>query len=286
MMHNYYQAILNKIDDAYPKLSKGHKKIADFIKVEYNQMPFLTAAKVAELVGVSESTVGRFATTLGYAGFPDLQRAFQKTVQKRLTTAERFELSKDIRVENDYIKRVMRADIVNIQKTADNLDLDTLKRAVQAIRKSKKLYILGSRSSIILAEYITFYLNFMHDSVHLLSRGANDTYDEVVNVAEDDVLIVFSFPRYSNRTFEVVEFAKRQKATIIGITDSLEAPLVPYSDHILTAKYDMSTFIDSFVAPMSLVNAIIFMLAADERAKLTEKFDLLETLWSLNDVYK
>ncbi len=285
-MQNYYQAIFENIAAAYPKMSKGHKKIADFIKVEFNQMPFLTAAKVAKMVGVSESTVGRFATSLGYAGFPGLQRAFQKTAHKRLTTAERFELSKDIQVENDHIKQVMRDDINNISETADNLDIVTLKQAVQAIRKSKTLYILGSRSSIILAEYITFYLNFMHDNVHLLSRGANDTYDEVVNVDQSDVLIVFSFPRYSNRTFEVVEFAKMQKATIIGITDSLDAPLVPYSDHVLTAKYNMSTFIDSFVAPMSLVNAMIFMLAADERAKLTEKFELLEKLWSLNDVYK
>ncbi len=285
-MRSYYQAIYKKIDDAYPKMSKSHKKIADFIKVEFNRMPFLTAAEVAKLVGVSESTVVRFASSLGYAGFPGMQRAFQETAQNRLTTAQRFELSKDVRVEDDYIKQVMHADINNIQQTADNLDLDTLRHVVRAIRKSHKLYILGSRSSIILAEYITFYLNFMHDSVHLLSRGANDTYDEVVNVDQNDVLIVFSFPRYSNRTFEVVEFAKRQKATIIGITDSLNAPLVSYSDYTLTAKYDMSTFIDSFVAPMSLVNAIIFMLAADERAKLTEKFDLLETLWSLNDVYK
>ncbi len=282
----YYQAIYDKIDQNFDAMSKSHKKIASFIKLEFSKVAFMTAAEVSAQVGVSESTVVRFATALGYAGFPAMQRAFRKTLQSRLTTSQRFELSKDISVADDAIKRVLRADIDNIRSTANDLDVATLNLVAQAIRQGAKLYILGSRSSTILAEYITFYLNIIHGNVHLLSRGANDTYDEVVNITPDDVLLVFSFPRYSNRTFEVVEFAKGRQATIIGITDSLEAPLVAYSDYVLTAKYDMSTFIDSFVAPMSLVNAIIFVLAADQGDQLTDKFDLLENLWSLNDVYK
>ncbi len=282
----YYQDIFDKIDANFAAMSKGHKKIARFIKAEFDKMPFLTAAEVAKLVGVSESTVVRFAASLGYRGFPGLKKAFRETAQKQLTTAQRFELSRDVRVADNQIKQVMRSDIDNIHQTANNLDVKVLKNVVKAIKRAQKLYILGSRSSIILAEYIAFYLNYIHGDVHLLSRGANDTYDEVVNIEPTDVLIVFSFPRYSNRTFEVVEFARTQNAKIIGITDSTDAPLVQYSDYVLTAKYDMSTFIDSFVAPMSLVNAIIFTLAAEADDKLSQKFDLLENLWSLNDVYK
>ncbi len=284
-MRAYYQDIFDLIDDKFAMMSKSHKKIAQFIKAEFNKMPFLTAAEVAKLVKVSESTVVRFAASLGYSGFPGMQRAFRETVQSRLTTAQRFELSKDS-VADDHIKRVMRADIDNIRNTANDLDVAVLKTVVKEISRAKKLYILGSRSSIILAEYIAFYLNYIHGDVHLLSRGANDSYDEVVNIEPTDVLIVFSFPRYSNRTFEVVEFARTQNAKIVGITNSMDAPLVQYCDHVLTAEYDMSTFIDSFVAPMSLVNAIIFSLAADAGDTLSQKFDLLENLWSLNDVYK
>ncbi len=280
------QDIYRRLDDKWATLSKSHKKIAAFVKSDFNRMSFLTAAKVAKFVGVSESTVVRFAAALGYSGFPDMQRAFRETIQSRLTTAQRFELSRDGGVADDDIKNVMRADIDNIRNTANDLDVAELKQAVKAIRKGRKLYLLGSRSSIILAEYSAFYLNYIHGDVHLLSRGANDTYDEVVNIDCEDVLIVFSFPRYSNRTFEVVEFARERGATVVGITDSQTAPLVQYSDYVLTAKYDMSTFIDSFVAPMSLVNAIIYLLADDQRAQLTEKFDLLESLWTLNGVYK
>ncbi len=283
-MSDLYQDIFNLIEQKYGKMSKSHKKIADFILKEYNRMPFLTASKIAKLVGVSESTVVRCAASLGYGGFPGLQRAFRERFQSTMTKTERVKLSDE--GDDCLISRVMKADIDNIRETADALDVDELKRIVKVIKKSRKLFIFGSRSSTILAEYLTFYMNIIHGNVHLLSRGANDMYDEIVNIEDDDALIVFSFPRYSNRTFEVVEFAKSRKATIVGITDSLEAPLVQYCNHTLTAKYDMSTFIDSFVAPMSLVNAIILALAGGERDKMVEKFDLLESLWSLNDVYK
>ncbi len=283
-MSALYQDIFNLLNQNYEKMSKSHKKIADFILKEYNRMPFLTASKVAKLVGVSESTVVRFAASLGFAGFPGLQRAFRERFQSTMTKTQRVQLSDE--GDDCLISRVMKADIENIRKTADALDVDELKRIVKVIKKSRKLFIFGSRSSTILAEYLTFYMNIIHGDVHLLSRGANDMYDEIVNIEADDVLIVFSFPRYSNRTFEVVEFAKSRRAAIVGITDRLDAPLVQYCNYTLTAEYDMSTFIDSFVAPMSLVNAIILALAGGDRAKMVEKFDLLESLWTLNDVYK
>lgn len=281
-----HRDIQNRISVNYDKMSKGHKRIADFILREFDRVPFMTASSISKMVGISESTVVRFANALGYTGYPGMQHAFQESIKNRLTTTQRFELSKDLTSEDNIIRKVLQSDIDNISKTAETIDADVLKKVVQEIRRARKVYILGKRSSKVLAEYFAFYLNFIVEDIHLLSSGASDLFDELINIDARDLLIVFSFPRYANRTFEVVQFAKRQQATIVGITDSVNSPLVEYAKYALTAKHDMSTFIDSFVAPMSLVNALIIALTVGQREELKRKFDILEETWDLYDVYR
>lgn len=281
-----YRDIQNRISVNYDKMSKGHKRIADFILREFDRVPFMTASSISKMVGISESTVVRFANALGYTGYPGMQHAFQESIKNRLTTTQRFELSKDLTSEDNIIRKVLKSDIDNISKTAVTIDAEVLKKVVHEIRSARKVYILGKRSSKVLAEYFAFYLNFIVEDIHLLSSGASDLFDELINIDARDLLIVFSFPRYANRTFEVVQFAKRQQATIVGITDSVDSPLVEYAKYTLTAKHDMSTFIDSLVAPMSLVNALIIALTVGQRKELKRKFDILEETWDLYDVYR
>lgn len=284
-MSEAYRDLLNRIQLRYKKMSKGQKAIANYIQENYDKVAFMTASHLGQTVGVSESTVVRFANMLDYDGYPKLQKALQESIKTKLTTVQRFEMSKDLDSEENIIKRVMNSDMDNIRKTIDELDSNLIRSAVSTLKSARKVYILGMRSSKILAEYFAFYLNFVMDDVHLIPSGANDPFDELINLNEEDVLVVFSFPRYSTRTFEVVQFAKQQGATIIGITDSLMSPLVPHVKLALTAKYSMTTFIDSLVAPMSLLNSLIIALTVGERDKLKTKFDLLEDIWKRNNIY-
>ncbi len=274
------------IAQRYSSLSKGQKKIADYIKLNHDAFPFMTAAKVAEAVGVSESTVVRFAKTLGYKGYVELTRTFQDNLKKRLTTAERFERSLPIIDKDNIVKAVMLGDVQNIKNTIHDFDDAIFKRVVKKIKNARKIYIIGNRSSTMLAEYLYFYLNFIFDNLCLMSHGPNDIYDELINANEKDVLIAFSYPRYANATLAAVNFAYQKKAKIIGFTDNLNSPISEYSNLLLTTKHDMPTFIDSLVAPISLINALIIALTADDRERLKRKFDELEETWTKNAVYK
>lgn len=284
-MSEEYRDLLNRIQNNYTTLSKGQKLIADYIFENYDKVAFMTASTLGKIVGVSESTVVRFANTLSYDGYPKLQKALQESIKTKLTTVQRFEMSENVADEKNLLKKVMNSDIDNIRKTIDEIDSDLLNKVVQDIRSAKKVYICGLRSSTVLAEYLAFYLNFILDDVHIIPSGANDVFDKLIKINENDVLITISFPRYSSKTFDVVKHARLKGATIIGITDSLLSPLVPLVKHTLTAKYNMSTFIDSLVAPMSLINALIIALSMHEKDKLKKNFDELEQLWDRNKVY-
>jgi len=284
-MGEEYRDLLNRIQSNYTTLSKGQKLIADYIFENYDKVAFMTASTLGKTVGVSESTVVRFANTLGYGGYPKLQKALQESIKTKLTTVQRFEMSEDMADEKNLLKKVMNSDIDNIRKTIDELDSELLYQVVNDIRNADKVYICGLRSSMVLAQYLAFYLNFILDDVHVVPSGANDVYDQLIKINENDVLITISFPRYSSKTFEVVKHAKNKGATIVGITDSLLSPLVPMVKYTLTAKYNMSTFIDSLVAPMSLINSLIIALSRHERDKLKHTFDELEQLWDENEVY-
>lgn len=277
--------LLNRIESNYLGLSKGQKRIADYILANYDKVAFMTASSLGDVVGVSESTVVRFANALDYEGYPQLQKALQESIKTKLTTVQRFELSKDQDIEGNYLKQIMASDMENIRKTIEIVDEEMIQQIVDTLHKARKVYILGLRSSSVLANYLGFYLNFILDSVTIVPHGANNLFDQLLNIQEDDVLITFSFPRYSKTTYEVVEFAKKQGATLIGITDSQSSPLVPLSDYYLTAKYNMNTFIDSLVAPMSLVNALIIAVSIREKDKVEKTFNKLEKIWDEYKIY-
>ncbi len=277
--------LLNRIEKNYIKLSKGQKRIADFILQNYDKVAFMTASTLGDSTGVSESTVVRFANALGYDGYPKLQKGLQESIKTKLTTVQRFELSKDLEKESSYTKKVMNADMDNIRRTLDGVDEETMNQIVEEIHNARRVYILGMRSSSVLANYLGFYLNFILKDVVVVTAGALDVFDHLVNITKDDLLITISFPRYAKRTFEIVEFATTQGATIIGITDSPMAPLVPMVKYSLFARYGMNTFIDSLVAPMSLINALIQSVSIKEMERVEENFEKLENIWNEYKIY-
>jgi DNA-binding MurR/RpiR family transcriptional regulator len=277
--------LLNRIESHYVTLSKSQKKIADYILKNYDKVAFMTASALGEATGVSESTVVRLANALGYEGYPKLQKGLQEAIKTRLTTVQRFELSKDIGENVNYLQRIMHLDIENIRKTIEGLDTARVDEMVEALHGARKVYILGLRSSSVLANYLGFYLNFMLDDVHVAQLGTYDVFDHLLNLQEGDVLVAISFPRYSNKTFEVVDFAKAQGARVIGITDSMNSPLYEMVSCCLTAKYNMNTFIDSLVAPMSLINALIIATSMKKREKVETNFKKLEEIWQTYHIY-
>ena len=277
--------LLNRIKDNYIKLSKGQKRIADYILQNYNRVAFMTASTLGETVGVSESTVVRFANALGYDGYPKQQKGFQESIKTKLTTVQRFELAKSIESGEPYVKKIMNSDIDNIRKTMDALDEDVVQDICDVIHSARKVFILGMRSSSVLSNYLGYYLNFIRDDVHIISIGVHDVFDYLVNLKENDVLITISFPRYSKRTFEIVKFAKDRGVKLIGITDSEHSPLAPLVEHCLFAKYNMNTFIDSLVAPMSLLNALIIAISINYKDDVEKNFEYLEKVWTEFNIY-
>lgn len=278
--------LLNRIKDNYIKLSKGQKRIADYILENYNKVAFMTASSLGGIVGVSESTVVRFANALGYDGYPKLQKGLQESIKTKLTTVQRFELSKDIEVDENYIRKIMSYDMDNIRKTMDVLEEESVQKIGDVIHSARKVFVFGMRSSSVLSNYLGYYLNFIRDDVHIISIGVHDVLDYLVNnLNEDDVLITISFPRYSKRTFEIVKFAKDRGAKLVGITDSELSPLSPLVDYCLYAKYNMNTFIDSLVAPMSLINALIIAISVNHKEEVEKKFEYLEKIWNEFDIY-
>ncbi len=277
--------LLYRIENNYSILSKGQKKIADYVLSNYDKVAFMTAFSLGEAVGVSESTVVRFANALDYEGYPQMQKSLQESIKTKLTTVQRFESSKNQVIEENYLRQIMSTDIENIRKTMEVMDEESIQDIVDTLHSARKVYILGLRSSSVLANYLGFYLNFILDSVTIVPSGANNIFDQLLNITDKDVLITFSFPRYSKTTYEVVDFAKSQGAKLIGITDSKTSPLVALSDYYITAKYNMTTFIDSLVAPMSLVNALIIAMSIREKDSVDNTFNKLEEIWKKYKIY-
>ncbi len=275
--------LLGRIRQKYLTLSKSHKKIADYILENYDKVAFMTASTLGKNVNISESTVVRFANAIGYEGYPQLQKELQETIKTKLTTVQRFELSKEHQ-EAEYLTKIMFNDMDHIRQTIDQFDYELIHKVIGEIISAKKVYILGLRSSSVLANYLGFYLNFILPEIHIIQESAQDVYDQLLNLSRDDVLIVLSFPRYSKRTYDCVNYAIKNHATIIGITDGMNSPLYEKVKYCLIAKYNMNTFIDSFVAPMSLINALI--IGVSMRKEGVEKnLEKLERIWDDYGVY-
>ncbi|MCT4509206.1 MAG: MurR/RpiR family transcriptional regulator [Tepidibacter sp.] len=273
------------IKEQFPKLSKGQKLIAQFILSNYDKAAFMTAGKLGEKVGVSESTVVRFANALGFDGYPKLQKSLQELIKTKLTTVQRVEMSKEYSNDWTILKKVLKSDIENIKSTVEELDEESFQRGINKILKAKKIYIVGLRSSTAISEYLGFYLNIILDNVNIVSYGISDVFEQILKVTEDDLVIAISFPRYSKKTFELANYAKKQGASIISLTDSVLAPVASISEEIIPVKSNMASFVDSLVAPLSVANAIIVAIGMRKKEEIKEYFDKLETIWKEYRVY-
>lgn len=276
---------MKKIQMNFHRLSKGQKMIAQYIMENYDKAAFMTAAKLGEKIGVSESTVVRFANVLDFEGYPHMQRELQEMIRTRLTTVQRIEMSTDYSSEENAVKKVLKADIDNLRMTMESIDFKVFEEAVKAITEAKHIYIVAMRSSTTLADFLAFYLNLIRSNVYVTSRSVSDIFDILFRVNKDDLVVGIGFPRYSTKTIEALDYAKSQGAKVLAITDSLISPLVSYADFTLTAKSNMESFVDSLVAPLSLLNALIIAVGIKEKRKVATTFGKLEDIWEKYKIY-
>ncbi|MCF6459731.1 MurR/RpiR family transcriptional regulator [Clostridium sp. Cult3] len=280
-----YVDLIKVIQNNFNTLSKGQKLIAEYIMDNYDKAAFMTAATLGETVGVSESTVVRFANTLGYDGYRELQKELQELIKNKLTTVQRISLSKDFSDYENALKQVVKKDMDNIEKTLNEIDYQAFQKAVEITLEADNVFILGLRSSSFLAGYLGFYLNFLLDNVKIISSGPNDVFEQLLKATEEDVIIGISYPRYSKRTLEALDYGREKGCNIIGITDSLVSPAAQYADVTLISSSNMLSFVDSLVAPMSLINAFIVALGMEKKEEITTYFEDLETIWKKHSVY-
>ncbi len=279
--------ILTHIQENMTSFSKGQKLIANFILSSYDKAAFMTACKLGKTVNVSESTVVRFAAELGYDGYPSMQKALQEMIRSKLTSIQRIEVSNDRIGNQDILSMVMQSDIEKIRLTLEETDRTSFSRAVEAISSARRVYILGVRSASALANFMSFYFTFIFDNVvHVDTTSISEVFEQVMRIGPDDVLIGLSFPRYSKRTVKAMQYAKKQGATVIAITDSDVSPLANIADVSLFAKSDMASFVDSLVAPLSLVNALIVAVSRVKNDQLEATFGKLESIWAEYEVYE
>ena len=279
--------ILSILEEKAHTFSKGQRRIAAYITDDYDKAAFLTASKLGKTVGVSESTVVRFAVELGYDGYPSMQKAMQEMVLNRLTSVQRIGITNDRIGDQDVLSMVLQADADKLRKTNETVDREAFHMAVQTILKARRIYILGVRSASMLANFLGYYLGYMFGNVQVVTTsGAGEMFEKLVGVTKEDAVIAFSFPRYSTATIKGVQYCRSVGATVIGITNSHLSPLGQFSDHVLVAKSDMVSLVDSLVAPLSVVNALIVALAADREQELGKTFDTLERVWEEYNVYE
>ncbi len=279
--------ILAILQEKAPTFSKGQRLIARYITEAYDKAAFMTANRLGKTVGVSESTVVRFAVDLGFDGYPSMQKAMQEMVLNRLTSVQRIEVANGRIGDQDVLSMVIRADIEKLRQTDETLSRETFHAAVDAILKAKRIYILGVRSAAPLANFLGHYLNYMFNNVHVVNGfSVGEMFEKIVGINSDDVVIAFSFPRYSASTTKGAQYCRSTGARVIGITDSLDSPLGSSCDHVLVAKSDMVSLVDSLVAPLSVINALIVALASKREKELLKTFDALEKIWDQYNVYE
>lgn len=279
--------LITKIQSELPGFSKGQKQIARFILEHYDKAAFMTASRLGVTVGVSESTVVRFATELGYDGYPHLQRALQEMIRNKLTSVQRMEVAGDRMGGRDVLQTVLHADTDMIRVTLDEIDRDAFQGAVDALMGAKRIYILGVRSSSALASFLGFYFNLLFENVTLVhTNSVSEIFEQVLRVGPGDVLFGISFPRYSKRTLSAMKYARDCGARVIALTDSQLSPLARVADHVLLARSDMASFVDSLVAPLSVINALIVAVGMSRRDEIEQTFNKLERIWEEYDVYE
>lgn len=279
--------LVDVLTKRYPTFSKGQKLIANFILNDYDKAAFMTAAKLGARVGVSESTVVRFAIEVGYDGYPKLQKALNDVVKSKLTSAQRLEVSSTQIDPDSVLKDVLHSDLNKIRQTLEDADTHTFNAIVEEILAAKRIYIYGVRSSAALASFLAFYLNLIFEDVRLVStNSASEMFEQIIKATKGDIVIGMSFPRYSKRIIKAMQFAKRQGSTVIALTDNETSPLAKCSRYSLYARSDMSSFVDSLVAPLSIINALIVAIALKRRSKIHNTFERLEQIWDEYQVYE
>lgn len=279
--------ILSILQSRMPEFSKGQRNLARYILESYDKAAFMTAARLGKTVGVSESTVVRFATELGYDGYPAMQKAMQEMVVNRLTSVQRIEVANDRIGDQDVVTSVLQADIDRLRKSQELVDRKEFHEAVDALLKAKRIYILGVRSAAPLANFLGYYLNYMFQNVHIVTAsGSSEMFEQIVSVGAQDAVIAYSFPRYSTTTAKGAQYCRSTGATVIGLTDSRLSPLGQNCDYVLLSKSDMVSLVDSLVAPLSLTNALIVALAAKRETELAATFNSLEHIWEEYNVYE
>lgn len=281
------QDLIKIMQENFQGFSKGQKLIADYIMTHYEKAAFMTAAKLGEAVGVSESTVVRFAVQIGFDGYPKLQSSLQEMIKSKLTSIQRIEVSSK-RIGNDSIlKSVLQSDMEKIKKTLEEIDQDSFDNIVESVLNAKRIYILGVRSSAPLAGFLGFYFNLVFDNVRLIhTTSASEMFEQILNAGEGDVVIGISFPRYSRRTIKAMQYARKQGATVIAITDSKRSPLAAYANNSIIARSDMASFVDSLVAPLSVINALIVAVGMRKKDEIYKTFEKLEKIWDEYQVYE
>lgn len=278
--------LLQKIEDGYQRFSKGQKKLADFIRKDYDKAAFLTAAKMGEEVGVSESTVVRFATALGYDGYPGFQRALGEMVRTKLNSIQRMEVTYGRISQGEILASVLQSDIEKIKMTMETIDHESFEMAVDTILKGNRVYVIGIRSCAPLASFLSFYLNLICPHVTAVTtNSSSEIFEQLIRIGEEDVIIGISFPRYSMRTLKALEFASNRKAKVITLTDSVHSPMTLYSSCNLIARSDMASIVDSLVAPLSVVNALVVALCMKKQKEVISTLETLEQIWEEYQVY-
>ena len=279
--------LLTRIQDGMDTFSKGQRRIAEFILSQYDKAAYITAAKLGATVGVSESTVVRFASELGYDGYPGMQRELRSMIRTRLTAAQRVGVASDRIAKEDVLQSVLEADMDNLRASLAEIDKDEFEQIAEAVVNAKTVYIIGVRSSASLAMFLSFYLNLICGNVrHVQTSTASELFEQIFRIGEGDVLIGISFPRYSKRTLKAIHYAKSRNATVVSITDSKASPIAQAADMSLIARSDMASFVDSLVAPLSVINALIVAISMKKQGEVVATFEKLEKIWDEYQVYE
>ncbi len=278
--------LMQKLDDGYKRFSKGQKKLADFIRDDYDKAAFLTAARMGEEVGVSESTVVRFAMALGYEGYPEFQKALGELVRTKLNSIQRMEVTYGRISQGEILSTVLQSDIEKIKLTMNAIDHEAFEMAVDTILNADKIYVVGIRSCAPLASFLSFYLNLICENVVAVhTNSSSEIFEQLIRINRKDVIIGISFPRYSMRTLKALEFASNRKSKVITLTDSVHSPMTLYSSCNLIARSDMASIVDSLVAPLSVVNALVVALCMKKQKEVITTLETLEDIWDEYQVY-
>ena len=278
--------ILTKIETMMPEFSKGQKAIGRYMLEHYDKAAYLTASKLGAVVHVSESTVVRFAIELGFDGYPELQKSLQELIRTKLTSVQRMEITNDRIGDGEVLSKILAGDIDKIRTTLDRIDPAAFDAAVDAIIGAKHIYISGMRSASLLSGFLGYYFNLMFPDVRTVqATSSSEMFEQLFRIDEGDVFIGISFPRYSKRIIDAIDFAKSKGAVTVALTDSDASPLAACADHLLIARSDMASFVDSYVAPLSVINALIVAVSKKKQQDVSETFEKLEAIWDEYDVY-